>query len=195
MKIPELKEIINFVKINIAAIVVLGFALVLFLGLFQIISLPKIKKFMDLRKQVSIYVSSKETLESVKNNKIILGKELQDLEKRYFSNEKMFVMDSQEESFLSDLSKLARTTNVKLISIQPLLKIQRNIPSSKDTYFELPYKIGIGCGYHELGRFLNQLENMRGRSLRMNRLEVRAGNQDIWEHDIELEISIFAKNL
>lgn len=76
--------------------------------------------------------------------------------------EKRLPRESQISILLEDFSKIAESSEVKIINIKPL---EATAASSKqeainNAYIEFPILIEARAGYHQLGAFVNKLENM-----------------------------------
>ncbi len=89
-------------------------------------------------------------------------------------------------ALLENLSDIARSSGMKIISIVPLedkgAAIQRG-----QAYQAIPIQITAKAGYHELGRFVSTLENS-GRFMKIADMRIRANAANPKKHDVELLI-------
>lgn len=69
----------------------------------------------------------------------------------------------KEESIpvvVENLSKLARQANVKINQIRPVREEEIKVAAAAEgTVYSLPILIEARCSYHQLGRFVNRIEN------------------------------------
>ena len=72
---------------------------------------------------------------------------------------------AQEEEMpvvLENISKLAKQSNLKIIQLKPFREEEKIVATSQaGNIYELPVLIEARCGYHQLGFFVNKLENGR----------------------------------
>ncbi len=88
--------------------------------------------------------------------------------------------------FLELISALAKKNNIKIIAIEP----QAMIDNPDLFYMEFPVLIDALCGYHDLGRFINNLEDAK---IFMKIKDIKIANDDIIpkQHNVFLNISTF----
>ena len=61
---------------------------------------------------------------------------------------------------LEQISRIANQNNIRIDQIMPSLEEQKVLlEDKKRTYYALPILVQAKSGYHDFGRFLNQLEN------------------------------------
>lgn len=90
-------------------------------------------------------------------------------------------------SLLENLSKVAVNSDVKIVQIQPRDKYAK---VAGKMHLELPITVQAKCGYHQLGKFINQLET-GSRFMKISGIKIKANPRDIEEHDVELLLSTF----
>lgn len=100
--------------------------------------------------------------------------------------EKKLPAQQEIPSFLENLSKMARSANITIIGIMPVtLKPQKEI--KYQVYQEMPILISAKSGYHELGRFLNNLED-GGRFIKVVDINIKADTATPKKQDVELMV-------
>lgn len=107
--------------------------------------------------------------------------------------EKRLPAEQEMPSILADLSNMAKSSNIKILSITPIpvnppLK-EAPIPKAR-IYQERPILINAKSGYHELGQFLSNLENA-DRFMKVVDIDVKANKVTPKKHDVELIVSTF----
>ncbi len=111
-------------------------------------------------------------------------KEIEECEGKVSFYEKKLPVEQEIPKLLESLSNIARDSNIKILGITPI----QNRPGSNaggQIYQEIPILINAKCGYHELGRFLSNLENS-DRFMKVADLAVRSNKQTPKKHDVEL---------
>lgn len=100
--------------------------------------------------------------------------------------EKKLPAQQEIPSFLENLSKMARTANITIIGITPVtLKPQKE--RGYQVYQEMPILITAKSGYHELGRFLNNLEE-GPRFIKVVDINIKADITTAKKQDVELMV-------
>jgi type IV pilus assembly protein PilO len=100
------------------------------------------------------------------------------------SYESMLPAEQEVPKLLEDLSTIAKESNVKILGITPLPARQES-RSPGQIYQETPILINARSGYHELGRFLSQLENS-SRFMKVVDIDIKADRSSSKRHDVEL---------
>jgi Tfp pilus assembly protein PilO len=101
------------------------------------------------------------------------------------SYERILPAEQGISKLLEDLSEMAKSANVKIVGITPLSSKQE--PRPDQIYQEIPILINAKAGYHELGRFLADLENS-DRFMKIVDIKVMANKAAPKRHDIELMV-------
>ena len=96
-------------------------------------------------------------------------------------------------SLLEDLSSTARTSNIKILGITPrdqaIAKMSRELRQS-DVYQEHPISVTAQSGYHELGHFMNKLENNE-RFMNISDISIKANKANPKRHDVEFVVCAY----
>lgn len=100
--------------------------------------------------------------------------------------EKKLPAQQEIPNLLENLSKMAKSANITIVGITPVeLKTQKEKTNS--VYQEIPILITAKSGYHELGRFLNNLEN-GSEFMKVVDIGIKADATTPKKHDVELMI-------
>lgn len=91
---------------------------------------------------------------------------------------------------LKELNQMAEPLRIKIVSVNPLAKEEISLPGGEEFIFQVPIRISLKCGYHQLGIFINKIENSP-RFMKIADLKINAVSRDIWAHDIELVITSY----
>ena len=91
---------------------------------------------------------------------------------------------------LKELNQIAEPLRIKIVSVNPLVKEKIPLPGGEEFIFQVPIRISLKCGYHQLGIFINKIENST-RFMKIADLKINAVSRDIWAHDVELVITSY----
>ncbi len=91
---------------------------------------------------------------------------------------------------LKELNQIAEPLKLKIVSVNPLVKEEIPLPGGEEFIFQVPIRISLKGGYHQLGIFINKIENST-RFMKIADLKLTAVSRDIWAHDIELVITSY----
>lgn len=92
---------------------------------------------------------------------------------------------------LESISRTANQTFVKITQLKPLKEEKVAVLKSENgTYYKIPILIDTQCGYHSLGKFLNELES--GPVLmKIVGLEITSNPANIERHLARLSVQLF----
>ena len=147
-------------------------------------SIPKVAK-----RRVEIRIARTDLLSKDK-----LKKKLLFLEKGLAGYEKRLSREKELPQLLENLSEIARTSKVKILSITPLNQVVRSRPGAhkeiKMVYREIPIRITAQSGYHELGTFINALEK-DDRYMQITDIKIKSKHANPRRHDIEFVVYMY----
>ncbi|MBN2096909.1 MAG: type 4a pilus biogenesis protein PilO [Candidatus Omnitrophica bacterium] len=92
---------------------------------------------------------------------------------------------------LKELNQIAERLKIKISSVTPFSREETLLPGKTELLLQTPLKIKMQCGYHELGIFINRVENSP-RFMEITGLKINADSKDIWQHQVELELVSYA---
>ncbi|MFH1061324.1 MAG: type 4a pilus biogenesis protein PilO [Candidatus Omnitrophota bacterium] len=141
-----------FKKIKIPVFqIVLGCiaAACLFLTVPQVINMQKISKEVADKRTIL------KDLDSGIKNFALLEKDEASMSKAY--NDFLASLPAQKEFpiFLELISQMAKNNNVKIIAMEP----QKTTDIQSLFFVKIPVFVDAYCGYHELGKFINDIES------------------------------------
>ncbi len=93
-------------------------------------------------------------------------------------------------SILNNLSALASRENIKITEIKELKTIRGETGEGEQAYSGVPIEIDMKSGYHQLGKFINQIENS-DRLMKIDDLEINSAPESLTEHNVRLIVSSF----
>jgi len=100
--------------------------------------------------------------------------------------EKMLPTEQEIPALLENLSDMARKSNIKIVGIMPV--VTKDDKTKKiAVYQEKPILINAKSGYHELGKFISNMENA-DRFMKVSDIQIKTNNQSPKKHDVELTV-------
>ncbi|MBI4352710.1 MAG: type 4a pilus biogenesis protein PilO [Candidatus Omnitrophica bacterium] len=100
---------------------------------------------------------------------------------------RQFVTSHEVPALFEDLSKLALSSGVKILSLRP---IDIASPQGTDPYFRVPIKVSALAGAHELGGFMAKLETAP-LFFRVTDLRIAENISDPKKHLVELGLDAY----
>ncbi len=122
-----------------------------------------------------------------------MNKDLEEQSQKVESYEKKLPAEQEIPALLENLSNIARGSNIKIIGIAPVMSyFFRDDKSVKEgqIYREIPILITAKSGYHELGSFLDKLENS-DRFMKAADIDIKSNKASPNKHDVELLVSTY----
>jgi len=178
-----MKDLLNKIKSDKKNLGILVLGIILFLAIDFMFILKPInmvlkdvsKKVVDLRQKINNLAKDLETLK--KESPIILKKS------------KRIIKEDELPALLRDISEVAKTNNLKINQIKPAIDFTKTDKSSPT---ECLITINLSGGYHQLGRFLANLENAP-QFLSVEELKITARQDDYLLHIINLVLKTYIK--
>ena len=152
---------------------------------------PQARLFKEIRNKVS---QKSKDLKKAKTDIALIGQFQERSEVLQKKMEQLAFRIPQEEEIpliVENISRIANESFVKITSIKPLKEEKQLFLSSEmGTYYEIPIAIEAKCGYHQLGKFINKLENNQT-VMNVAGLEVAPNPQDKFRRFAKLLIKTF----
>lgn len=173
-----------------------GILVFLFLVIyFRLLLGPAVGKMRLLRSQVVELEQRLKTTRSALARVAEIEKETARL--RQFAEKSKSRLPNRSElpELLEHLSKTAEKSKVKIIEILPTKAETTQVngtPAAEGLYEELPIAFSARSGYHELGTFLNQLENSE-RIFTVKDIEIKSDTSDQKRHHVRLVVGTFVQ--
>jgi len=118
--------------------------------------------------------------------------DLEECSQKVESYEKKLPAEQEIPALLENLSDMAKDSNIKIVSIVPAMPYLKDGKTGKKSliYREIPILITAKSSYHELGHFLNNLENA-DRFMKVVDIDIKANKANPKKHDVELMICTY----
>lgn len=121
-----------------------------------------------------------------------LKKSLKEHSEKVESYEKKLPAQQEIPTLLEDLSGMAKDSKIKIVSIVPAMSYfnEEKTGNKEQIYQEIPILITAKSGYHQLGHFLDSLENS-DRFMKVVDIGIKANKASPKEHDVELIVCTY----
>ena len=161
-----------------------GFALY-----YNLLLKPQFSSFIAKNKEYRIVRDRVKSEEIMIANEDAIKRQHENFEKQRDNLERRLPSQDQISSLLEDFSNVAESSGVKILKIKPL---EASVAASKQkvtnsAYSEFPILIEARAGYHQLGDFVNKIENM-DRFIKVTDMDVAGIDKDPRHHDIKMRI-------
>ncbi len=178
---------LDFKKNRTQSMIFVGLvALLVLLVYFNLLLKPQVLRVADAVIKASRMSSD---LRTAKSNIDKIGKFKKDIEayrQKVDRYEKMLPAEQEIPGLLESLSAMAKSANIKIVGITPMFTGERDRQKSQ-IYREIPILVSAKSGYHELGRFLGNLENS-DRFMKVADIQIKSNRTTPKKHDVELLI-------
>lgn len=161
-----------------------------FVVYFYVFFIPTLRTIKTITPQIKTVKQQLKLIQTDENNVSNLKSQIESQSEKLQIYQKKLPTEEEIPTLLEDLSKLAKDTNVKIIAIKPKHGQQAPESASSEVYTELPVDIVAKSGYHQLGSFINKLENS-DRFMKIKDIKINASTDDALRHDITLVVSAF----
>ena len=113
-----------------------------------------------------------------------------DLKEKVGQYETRLPTKKEISSILNHLSALASQEDIKITGIKELETIKGEMQEGEQAYSGVPIEIDMKSGYHQLGKFISEIENS-DRLMKIDDLEIKSTSENLIEHDVKLIVSSF----
>lgn len=120
-----------------------------------------------------------------------LEKEIEGLKSQIASYRRRLKARAEVPQILKELNQIAEHLKIKFVSVNPLERVKTPLPEGEELLIQLPIKVKLQCGYHELSIFINQIENLP-RFTKITDLKLKSDSRNIWTHQAELVVTTYS---
>lgn len=156
---------------------------------FYVLFLPSLKTIKALSPQIKTVKQQLGLIQTDENNTLNFKSQIESQSTKLKVYQKKLPTEEEIPTLLEELSRLAKDTNIQIIAIKPK-RSQKTTENVSEIYVELPIDIIAKSGYHQLGHFINKLENA-DRFLKIKNIKIVASSDDPLRHDVSLVVSAF----
>lgn len=156
---------------------------------------PAVGKWGSLRSEIREIRRNLLTVQKAKEKLARMETETAELRERTRKLEVRFPSRAELPELLEHLSNIAKKSGVEIVEILPTRPIQSEAQPAKPQaviYEELPIDFTAKSGYHELGAFINHLENSE-RIFAVKDIEIRSNSSSPRSHQVRLVLGTFVR--
>jgi Tfp pilus assembly protein PilO len=107
------------------------------------------------------------------------------------AHNKKFSTEQEISELLKGLSEIAKASGVKIVSIRPHPMVESKADSfTSSVYQKFPISIRAVCGYHQLGVFLNRLENNET-FMRISDIKIVSDQKESTQHLVYILVNTY----
>jgi len=161
---------------------------------YNLLLKPQFSGFIAKNKEFRIVRDRVKSEEIMIANDAGIKKQYENFEKQAGYLEKRLPAGQiQISGILEDFSNVAESSGVKILRIKPLEApvIASSQKVTNDPYSEIPILIEARAGYHQLGAFVDKIENM-DRFIKITDIDIAGTDKDPRRHDIKIRIITYA---
>lgn len=96
--------------------------------------------------------------------------------------------EEQLPDLLDKIAQFARTARVRVVTLRPKQELAQ-VRVGPSGYLEIPLELVATAGYHQVGRFLDQLEQSDS-LVRLREMEIRPG-KELWNQEVKMMLLAF----
>ena len=106
------------------------------------------------------------------------------------SKAKKIIVDYQLPSLLNDISKIGNANNVRILHIKPTRETHKAFSSLK--FIPVFISLDLICGYHDLGKFINDLENGQA-FISVESFKIESRPEEVLKQRVSLTLKTYVK--
>jgi Tfp pilus assembly protein PilO len=184
--------------------------LIIVVAFVMLVVQPRMAELNKISREIGKKNQDIEEAQKVISSRLLLEKEIKDITDRIDFYVKKLPQEKGTPWLLEELTKIADECHIRFVSIEPMQlrspaaastaasdetkgkdkESQKGVPVSGKSYIEVPIRMRIACGFHELGKFINMIENSE-RFMKVSEIEVKANSEVIRKHNVTLVVSTF----
>ncbi|UCB56560.1 MAG: type 4a pilus biogenesis protein PilO [Candidatus Omnitrophota bacterium] len=174
-KVPQFKKFSSFMPL-------VPFLLMLFYLILLVF--PAIRNTFRLLPEASQLKSQITNIEKEWANIDSFNEQIARSDEKLAAYEKSLPGEKEIPAILEYLSDAAKELKVRITEIRPVIE-EKDKAATPSIYYKAPILLKAECGYHQLGRFLNKLENA-DRFMRIDNIKIEADPEKVGIHNVEL---------
>ncbi len=150
---------------------------------------PQFSGFLAANREFGIVKMRLRSAEALIANEVRIKKQYENLSRETRVLEESLPGQDEISNLLGDFSRVAESSGVKILRIKPLVEIS-GAAEPNEFYAEFPILIEARGGYHQLGSFVDKLEDM-DRFISIEDVDIKGRSGDPRRHDIKLRVTTY----
>ena len=138
-----------------------GILLAIFLGDYFLLMQPlQLRNLMKINSEIGVMQKDLAQGKTDIQRRAQYEEQLEELKAKKKMMANMILSEEEIPLIMENISHLARKNNIRINQIMPLKDTLQKVLDTEDgTYLSLPILVNSRGGYHDLGRFINDIEN------------------------------------
>ncbi len=169
-----------------------GVAIVVLFVYFQLLLGPALGRIGRVRSEARQLRQSLKAVQAGLSQLPQMEKKTTRLREKVRMAEDHFPSKLELPELLERLSEVAETSDVKIVEIEPTKPLSLESGGDQPLYEEVPIALNAKSGYHELGLFINQLENSK-RYFVVKDIRIKKDSSDSKRHHVDLVLQTFVR--
>ncbi len=166
-----------------------GILLFIFLIYYFVIMQPQLSTLRTLNPEIMLITQDLKKIETDVTQMAQYRKQVEVLQKKVDQVGGGIKTKEDVPRILEQISRMANKYRIRIDQIMPLVENQEVLLKNNDgKYMALPIAIDCQGGYHDFGRFVNDIEQNNA-SLKVDRFTITANTQDMLKHSIKLTLN------
>lgn len=166
---------------------IFGIAAIIFY--YNLLLKPQASGFLAANREFGIVKMRLRSAEALIANEVRIKKQYENLSKETRVLEQRLLAQGEISNLVGDFSRVAESSGVKILRIKPLGEIGGTV-GPNELYAEFPILIEARGGYHQLGSFVDKLEDM-DRFISIEDVDIKGRSGDPRHHDIKLRVRTY----
>ena len=164
-------------------------AAIAFFVWFQVLFIPRSANLREVGQKVRTMAQDLKVLKEKIKKLPQMEKELEQMAGQYDPKMVTMLPEEQLPEFLQLITQAARTADVRLSNIKPVMEVSGLSPSPSG-FLELPVRVDASGGYHNIGRFLDVLESSKA-LFRVYQIKIEPSDHDMWHHEANIVLWVY----
>ncbi len=155
----KISEVVSKINEKNRRYIFIGALLFIFLLDYFILMRPQLNTLTKINPEIKLLSQDIEKAQGDIGKLAFYQAEVKRLEGQLAQTSQTIKSKEEVSIILEQISRMANQNNIRIDQIMPSIESQKVLlDDSKRTYYALPILVQAKSGYHDLGRFMNQLE-------------------------------------
>ena len=182
---PKLNVKLNKTK----AWILWGLGVGIVLAIFIMALKPRLQRYEEVKQEIQKEQQSLNMARELISQRPLYESQIEAINQKIKYYEGKLPQRKETDQLLEELARIATEARIKYQSIKPGPMVSLKSEQVDLPYSRWPITMTLTCGYHELGQYINQLENST-RFVQIDDLSIDAG-EEVFKHKVNLNLSTY----
>lgn len=181
---------LNLVKLNKkTAWILWGLGAGIVLAIFTMALKPRLQRYEEVKQEIQKEEQNLNMARELISQRPLYESQIEAINQKIKFYEGKLPQRKETDLLLEELARIATEARIKYQFIKPGPMVSLKSEQVDLPYSRWPITMRLTCGYHELGLYLNQLENST-RFVQIDDLAIEAG-EEVFNHKVTLNLSTY----